>query len=176
MDHQGRDIIEESGTDEVELVFRLTRTDVLRGIQVRERVRGLTPVRWIFVVVFAGFAAFTALAGASAVVLTGLSLLTAVLIWGTPRIQANQVFRGISWQGEYRAAVSDAGITVETEHTVLTQRWSLFRGYRETGDHLVLLSRDPGVLGLAVAPKRVLRSEGDVERLRGILDRHLGRV
>lgn len=176
MDHQGRDIVQDSGTDVVELAFRPTRTDILRGIQVRDRVRGLAPVRWTFAVLCAGFAAFTALGGAGAAVLTVLSLLTAVLIWGTPRLQANHVFRTVSWQGEYRAAVTDAGITVETEHTTLVQRWTLFRGYRETPEHLVLLSRDPNILVLEVAPKRGLRGEEDLRRLRALLDRHLARV
>ncbi|GGV57825.1 YcxB family protein [Streptomyces griseoloalbus] len=176
MVHQGRDIIQDSGTDAVGLAFRPTRTDILRGIQVRERVRGLTPVRWTFTVLFAGFAAFTALGGADAAVLTVLSLLTAVLIWGTPRLQANHVFRTVSWQGEYRATVTDAGITIETEHTTLVQRWTLFRGYRETPEHLVLLSRDPNILVLEVAPKRGLRGEEDLQRLRALLDRHLSRA
>ncbi|MGW4020650.1 YcxB family protein [Streptomyces sp. NPDC005009] len=176
MDHQGRDIIQDSGTDAVELVYRPTRADVLQGIQVRERVRGVAPARWIFVVLFVGFAAFSALGGVSTAVLTVLLLLTAVLIWGTPRLQAGQVFRAVSWQGEYRVAVTDAGITVETEHTTVVQRWTLFRGYRETPEHMVLLSRDPGIQIVEVEPKRGLRGEGDLERLRALLERHLARV
>ncbi|MGP4083910.1 YcxB family protein [Streptomyces sp. KR55] len=176
MVHQGRDIIQDSGTDAVELAFRPTRADILRGIQVRDRIRRLAPVRWAVAVLFAVFGVFLAFGGADAAPGVALSLLTAVLIWGTPRIQANHVFRTVSWQGEYRATVSDAGITVETEHTTLTQRWSLFRGYRETRDHLVLLSRDPNILILEVAPKRGLRTEEDVQRLRALLDRHLSRV
>jgi hypothetical protein len=176
MDHQGRDTVQDRGTDAVELVYRPTRTDILQGIRVRARVRGVAPVRWMFVVLFTGFAAFTALGGADAAVLTALSLLTAVLIWGTPRMQAGQVFRAVSWQGEYRVTVTDAGITVETEHTTMMQRWTLFRGYRETPEHLVLLSRDPGILVLEVEPKRGLRGEEDLQRLRALLDRHLARV
>ncbi|MER5182168.1 YcxB family protein [Streptomyces sp. NPDC002896] len=56
------------------------------------------------------------------------------------------------------------------------QRWSLFRGYRETRDHLVLLSRDPNILVLEVLPKRGLSSPQDAERLRALFDRHLSRV
>ncbi|MFD8521047.1 YcxB family protein [Streptomyces capillispiralis] len=176
MVHQGRDIIQDSGTEAVELVYRPTRADVLQGIRVRERVRGVAPARWIFVVLFAGFAAFTALGGMDAAALTALSLLTAVLIGATPRIQANQVFRAVSWQGEYRVTVTDAGITVETGHTTLVQRWTLFRGYRETSEHVVLLSRDPGILVVEVEPKRGLRGEEDLDRLRTLLDRHVARV
>lgn len=176
MDHQGRDMIEDSGTDVVELAYRPTRTDILQGIQVRARVRGLAPVRWMFVVLLAGFAAFTALAGADAAVLTGLLLLTAALVWATPRIQAGQVFRAVSWQGEYRVTVTDAGITVENEYTTVVQRWTLFRGYRETPEHVVLLSRDPGLLVVEVEPKRGLGGEEDLRRLRVLLDRHLARV
>ncbi|MEU7472955.1 YcxB family protein [Streptomyces sp. NPDC044984] len=176
MDHQGRDIVQDRGTDAVELVYRPTRADILQGIRVRARVREVAPVRWMFVVLLTGFAAFTALGGADAAVLTALSLLTAVLVWGTPRIQAGQVLRAVSWQGEYRVTVTDAGITVETEHTTVVQRWTLFRGYRETPEHLVLLSRDPGILVLGVEPKRGLRGEEDLQRLRALLDRHLARV
>ncbi|WP_308122108.1 YcxB family protein [Streptomyces sp. TRM70350] len=125
---------------------------------------------------FAAFGVFLAFGGADAAPGVALSLLTAVLIWGTPRIQANHVFRTVSWQGEYRATVSDAGITVETEHTTLTQRWSLFRGHRETRDHLVLLGRDPNILILDVVPKRGLRTEEDMQRLRTLLAGHLPRV
>ena len=79
-------------------------------------------------------------------------------------------------QGTYRSTVTDAGITTETEHTTLTQRWSVFHGYRETRDHLVLLSRDPNILLVEVLPKRGLRSPQDMERLLALLDRSLNRV
>jgi hypothetical protein len=41
MVHQGRDITQ--GADTVELAFRPTRADILRGIQVRDRIRRLAP-------------------------------------------------------------------------------------------------------------------------------------
>ncbi|MGW3626528.1 YcxB family protein [Streptomyces sp. NPDC000880] len=74
------------------------------------------------------------------------------------------------------ATVTDDGISVATDHCTLTQRWSLFRGYRGTRDHLVLLSRDPNILCLEVLPKSGLRAAEDAIRLQALLDRHLNRA
>ncbi|MFE9018691.1 YcxB family protein [Streptomyces sp. NPDC007808] len=174
MIHQGRDITE--GADTVELAFRPTRADILQGIRTRDRIRRLTLLRWALSALFAGLAAHVATDGARSAPGAVLILLCAAVIYGTPRIQANHVFRTVSWQGEFRTTVTDSGVTVETEHTTLVQRWSLFRGYRETGEHMVLLSRDPNILVLEVIPKRGVRGEQDVARLRALLDRHLTRV
>ncbi|SDO89604.1 hypothetical protein SAMN04487981_114131 [Streptomyces sp. cf386] len=174
MVHQGRDIIQDA--DSVELAYRPTRTDILRGIQVRDRIRRLALLRWALTSLFAGYALFLATGGAKAVLSVAIFLLTAVAIWGMPRIQANHVFRIVSWQGGYRTTVTDAGIRAETEHATLVQRWSMFRGYRETREHMVLLSRDPNILVLEVIPKRGAADPADVDRLRGLLDQHLPRA
>jgi hypothetical protein len=174
MIHQGRDII--PGADAIELAFRPTRADILRGIRVRDRIRRLTLLRWALTALLAAMAAHTATGGAQGLPSTLLISLCAAAVYATPWVQANHVFRTISWQGEYRTTVTDAGITVESEHTTLVQRWSLFRGYRETREHLVLLSRDPNILVLEVLPKRGVRDEQDTERLRALLDRHLARI
>ncbi|MGW1956551.1 YcxB family protein [Streptomyces sp. NPDC001920] len=174
MDHQGRDIIQ--GADAVELAYRPTRADIRRGIQVRDRIRRLTLLRWALTAMLAAFAALVAQDGVWAAPAVVLILLCALVVLGTPWIQANQVLRAVSWQGEYRTTVTDAGITTDTEHTTLAQRWSLFRGYRETPEHMVLLSRDPNILVLEVLPKRGLRGEQDADRLRALLERHLTRV
>jgi hypothetical protein len=162
--------------DTVELVYRPTRADVLAGVRLRERRRGLHLLRW----------GLTGLFGAGAVLavtapdISALSFVTAVfcaaLIWSLPRLQAHHALRTVSWQGEYRTSVSGTGIAAETVHATLVQRWSVFRGYRETRDHVVLLSRDPNILLVEVLPKRGLRSAQDAERLRALLSRHLPRV
>ncbi|KUL21552.1 YcxB family protein [Streptomyces regalis] len=173
MDHQGRDIIEDAGA--VELAFRPTRTDFLRAIQVRDRIRRLTVLRWALTVLFAGLGLFVAAAGPDAAVFVALCLLCSVMIWGTPRLQANQAFRTVSWQGEYRSTADETGITTVTDHVTTTLRWSAFRGYRETRDHLVMLSRDPSILLVGVFPKGAA-DPADVDRMRTLLARHLPRV
>lgn len=160
----------------VELVYRPTRADLLAGIRVREHRRRLHLVRWGFTGLF-GAGAVQALTAAQS---SALSFLTAVfcaaLIWSIPHLQAHHALRTVSWQGEYRTSVTETGIAAETEHTTLIQRWSVFRGYRETRDHMVLLSRDPNILLVEVLPKRGLRSAQDAERLRTLVSRHLPRV
>ena len=94
----------------------------------------------------------------------------AALIWSIPHLQAHHALRTVSWQGEYRTSVTETGITAETTHATLVQRWSIFRGYRETRDHVVLLSRDPNILLVEVLPKRGLRSPQDAERLRAVVE------
>ncbi|MFV0136098.1 YcxB family protein [Streptomyces sp. HMX87] len=175
MDHQGRDIIEHTDADVVELVFRPTRADILTGIRTRDRVRRLAVLRGALVALFAVAVVVGAVKGAAWLSLV-LYTVCGVVIWCTPRFQANHVLRTVSWQGDYRATVTTGGVTVETEHTVLTQRWSVFRGHRETRDHLVLLSRDPSILVIAVLPKRGLGAESDLTRLRDLLAAHLPRV
>ncbi|TPQ15888.1 YcxB family protein [Streptomyces sporangiiformans] len=159
----------------VEPAYRPTRADILAGIRVRERLRRLVLLRWAFVALFAALAV-------QSVVLSGwtssvpVAVLCAIMIWSIPHLQAHHVLRTVGWQGEYRTTVSGAGVAAETEHTQLLQRWSLFRGYRETPEHLVLLSRDPNILVLEVLPKRGAAGPVDVDRLWAILDGHLTRV
>ncbi|MET7362411.1 YcxB family protein [Streptomyces sp. NPDC005562] len=99
-----------------------------------------------------------------------------LIVWGYPRLQAASVQRLVGWQGEYRATVSPAGITCETDHTTLIQRWAVFQGYRETAGHFVLLSRDPNIMYLGVLPKRGVNEAEGLDRLRAILDQHTTRV
>lgn len=120
----------------------------------RERRRRLHLVRW----------GFTGLFGAGAVLAvttpesSALSFVTAVFCaawsWSIPHLQAHHALRTVSWQGEYRTSVSETGIAAENAHATLVQRWPVFRGYRETRDHVVLLSRDPNILLVEVLPKR----------------------
>ncbi|MGW1000688.1 YcxB family protein [Streptomyces sp. NPDC002520] len=163
----GRDTVQDGV---VELTYRPTRADVLVGLGVRERMRRLHLLRWGFAGFFLLMAVLTATSGRPSAFSVLVALFCAALIWGTPRFQARHALRTISWQGEYRATVGESGITVETAHATLVQRWSVFRGYRETRDHVVLLSRDPNILLVEVLPKRGLHSAEDLERLRALLD------
>ena len=162
--------------DTVELTYRPTRADVLTAVLVRERLRRIHLVRWTFTLLFGGLTLLLVAAQRTFTVPIALTAFCAVLVWATPRIQAHHALRTVEWQGEYRASVNETGVTAETEHVTLLQRWSVFRGYRETRDHVMLLSRDPNILLVEVLPKRGLGSPEDAERLLDVLDRHLTRV
>ncbi|MFF9850341.1 YcxB family protein [Streptomyces litmocidini] len=172
----GRDGMRGGGQGGVELVYRPTRADILTGVLVRERLRRLHLVRWGFVALFAAGALLTLTAPRASATSAALAVLCAVLIWSMPRFQAHHALRTVSWQGEYRTSVSESGLTAETAHVSLLQRWSVFRGYRETRDHLVLLSRDPNVLLVEVLPLRGLRVPEDAERLRALVGERLPRL
>ncbi|WP_327356136.1 YcxB family protein [Streptomyces sp. NBC_01304] len=165
MSDQGRD----TATDAVELVYRPRRKDVLAGIGARDRLRKLTFVKWAFVAAFALLGLLAVLADKPSAISIGTAFLCAAVIWSIPYLQAHQVIRTVEWQGEYRATVTAEGITVATDHCTLTQRWSMFRGYRELRDHFVLFSRDRSILVVEVLPKRGLRTPEDLDRLRALL-------
>ncbi|MFE5814698.1 YcxB family protein [Streptomyces sp. NPDC056479] len=162
--------------DMVELVYQPTRADILAGILVRERRKRMHVVRWGFTGLFGAAAVLLVIAPKSSVLSGVLTVFCAALIWSIPHLQAQQVLRAVSWQGEHRTSVGETGIAIDTVHTTLVLRWSAFRGYRETRDHVALLGRDPGILLMGVLPKRGLHSEQDAERLRDLLSRHLPRV
>ncbi len=163
-------------TDTVELVYRPTRADVLAGVRLRERRRRLHLVRWGFTGLFGYGAVLVVTASGSSPLSFATAVFCAAWIWAIPHLQAHHALRAISWQGDYRTSVSETGLAAETAHATLVQRWSAFRGYRETRDHVVLLGRDPNILLVGVLPKRGLRSPQDAERLRDLLSRHLPRV
>lgn len=162
--------------DTIELVYQPTRADILAGVRLRERRRRLHLVRWGFTGLFGAGAVLAVTAPESSALSFVTAVFCAALIWSIPHLQAHHALRTVSWQGEYRTTVSETGIAAETAHTTLVQRWSVFRGYRETRDHVVLLSRDPNILLVEVLPKRGLRVPQDAERLRALVSRHLPRV
>lgn len=170
------DVVDE-GTA-VQLVYRPQPADTVVGLQVRERIKrtGLL-LRGVFLALWAGFWLLSTVGrGSIDVVSTVLFLFVVLVVWGYPRLQAAHVQRIVGWQGEYRATVSPAGITCRSDHSTLIQKWSVFQGYRETAGHFVLLSRDPNIMCLDVLPKRGVHDDGDLDRLRAILDRHTTRV
>ncbi|MEV8432818.1 YcxB family protein [Streptomyces sp. HUAS 31] len=169
--------LKQDGTQEtVELVYQPTRADILAGVLVRERRRRLHLVRWGFTGLFAAAAVLMVAAQGSSSLAWVTAVLCAVLIWSIPHLQAHHALSTVSWQGEYRTSVNETGIATDTVHTTLLQRWSVFRGFRETRDHVVLLSRDPNILLVEVLPKRGLHAPEEAERLLAVLSRHLPRV
>ncbi|MEO3974948.1 YcxB family protein [Streptomyces sp. CAU 1734] len=170
------DVTEERAV--VELAYRPRSPDTLAGLRVRERVKwtGLL-LRSGFLLLWVGqWLVLTVGRGAIDLVSTVLVVFVVLVVWGYPRAQAAHVQRLVGWQGEYRVTVSPDGVTCRTDHSTLIQEWPVFRGYRETAGHFVLLSRDPGIMYLSVLPKRGVRETGDSERLRALLDLHIPRV
>ncbi|QOV41498.1 YcxB family protein [Streptomyces ferrugineus] len=162
--------------DTAELVHRPTRADILAGVRLRERRRRLHLVRWGLTGLFGTGAVLVVTSPESSAFSFVAAVFCAAWIWSIPHLQAHHALRTVAWQGEYRTSVGEAGIATETEHVTLVQRWSVFRGYHETRDHVVLLSRDPNILLVEVLPKRGLRSPQDGERLLALVGRHLPRV
>ncbi|WP_406337480.1 YcxB family protein [Streptomyces sp. NBC_00649] len=162
----------------VQLAYRPESADALVGLRVRERIKrtGLL-LRGVFLALWVGqWLLSTVGRGSIDVVSTVLFLFVVLLVWGYPRLQAAQVQRVVGWQGEYRVTVSPVGISCRTDHSTLSQKWSFFQGYRETAGHFVLLSRDPSITWLSVLPKRGVREDEGLDRLRAILDQHTSRV
>ncbi|MFG3039123.1 YcxB family protein [Streptomyces sp. NPDC048330] len=167
----------EDGSTAVHLVYLPQPADTLVGLRVRGRIKRTGLLRGVFLTLWTAQWLLPAVGrGRVDGVSTVLFLGVLALVWGYPRLQAAQVQRTVGWQGEYRATVSPAGISCRNDHSTLIQSWSVFRGYRETAGHFVLMSRDPHVMCLDVLPKRGLRGDEEVERLRTLLDRHTARV
>ncbi|NGN68268.1 YcxB family protein [Streptomyces sp. A7024] len=170
------DMGQEGRQHTVELDYRLTRRDILRGVRFRERRRRLDLVRWAVMAMFLAFAGLIAIGPHPSAGSSITMILCAAGFWSLPHIQAHHAWRTIFWQGDYHTSVSEAGITTRTEYTTLMQRWSVFRGFRETRDHVVLLSRDRNNLLVEVLPKRGLSTPHDAERLSALLAEHLPRI
>ncbi|MFC9604970.1 YcxB family protein [Streptomyces niveus] len=174
--HSADAVVDEQNA--VQLVYRPRQADTLVGLRVRQRIKwvGLL-ARVVFLTLWVGQWLLGAVGrGSLDVYSTVLFLIVVLMMAGYPRLQAAHVQRITGWQGEYRATVSPAGITCGTDHCTLAQKWSFMQGYRETRDHFVLLSRDPGIMCLDILPKRGVRGPEDIDRLRAILDQHTPRV
>ncbi|MFC9943901.1 YcxB family protein [Streptomyces pratensis] len=170
-------VVDDAQTD-VRLTYRPQPADTLVGLRVRERIKrtGLL-LRSMFLALWVGhWLLSTVRHGSADVVSTVLFVSVVLLLWGYPRLQAAQVQRLVGWQGEYHVTVSPTGITCANDHSTLVQKWSVFRGYRETAGHFVLLSRDPNIMVLDVLPKRGAREAGELDRLRALLDQMSTRV
>ncbi|MFE9859014.1 YcxB family protein [Streptomyces sp. NPDC005780] len=170
------DVVDEQTA--VQVVYRPRSADTLVGLRVRGRIKrtGLL-LRGVFLTLWVGqWLLPTVGRGRVDLVSTVLFLFVVLIVCGYPHLQAASVQRLVGWQGEYRAAVSPAGITCQTDHSTLVLKWTVFQGYRETAGHFVLLSRDPNVMYLGVLPKRGVHEAEGLDRLRAILDQHTPRV
>ncbi|PJE95815.1 hypothetical protein CUT44_21420 [Streptomyces carminius] len=169
----------------VELVYRQTAEDFDEALRVRARRARrdgplpyvLLPAVMVGVVVSVSLVtdnpvltAFTVAGGAIGMVF-GLLRERAVR-----RAQTRELLRFAEAQGEYRTTVDDAGLHVTGTGTSSSFGWELYDRYVETVGLFVLLNGKGQVTGFAALPKRGARDADGVDRLRGILDRHLVRV
>ncbi|MCI3269803.1 YcxB family protein [Streptomyces cylindrosporus] len=99
-----------------------------------------------------------------------------VLSAAGPWLTARQFQRLAHRNGTFRVSVTDAGVSMVTDHTTATVDWTAQPRYRETPRVFVLFSPDANAAGFTVLPKRGLSSPADADRLREILDRNLTRV
>ncbi|MEU5597452.1 YcxB family protein [Streptomyces sp. NPDC020298] len=98
------------------------------------------------------------------------------ILWLSPWLQARQFHRLAQRQGEFRATVTDAGVSLTTDNTTASVNWTAQPRYRENSRVFVLFSTDRNATGFTMLPKRGLRTPEDADRLRTILDRNATRV
>ncbi|GGN55930.1 hypothetical protein GCM10011579_016440 [Streptomyces albiflavescens] len=169
-------------TDTVALEYRPTVEDLAAALRARRGVSRASRRQWwvlgALAVLFALQIAAHIAGGAAA----PLPPLVGLFVYGlvvaiTPRLQARQLYRFAERQGQFRATVTDAGVTVTTDDTTTSVNWAAYPRYRETANLFVLLSSDKNAIGFAALPKRgAAQARSDVTRLRAILDRNLTRV
>jgi hypothetical protein len=164
----------------VELAYRPTAEDFVAGLRERRQAsRSARRQKWLIgiALVCAGVGAAAQLAqGEIPVFLPVWALVSAALIFLMPRLQGRQLLRAAERNGQYRATVTDDGLTVVTDHSTATVNWAAQPRYREGRDVFVLLSGDRNATCLTVLPKRGLTDPADADRLREILDRNVTRA
>ncbi|MEU6351799.1 YcxB family protein [Streptomyces sp. NPDC047072] len=165
----------------VELAYRPTAGDFVAGLRERGRAsRSARRQKWLIgmALVFAGvFSAVQLAQGEIPVFLPVWALVSAaVLLFLLPRLQGRQLLRAAQPHGEYRATVTDEGLTIVTDNSTTTVNWAAQPRYREGRDVFVLLSADRNATCLTVLPKRGLGDPTDADRLREILDRNATRA
>ncbi|MFH0518314.1 YcxB family protein [Streptomyces sp. M41] len=175
--NMGRDAVQDGV---VELEYEPTVQDVTQALRARLRAsRSGRMQRWlpgVLAVLGALQLALMIATGGGALGLTLWSLLAAALVAAIPWLQARQVHGLAKRQGIFRARVSDTGVQVVTDHSTMAFDWAAMPRFAETTDVFVLLSGDNKAVGVTVLPKRGVRDEQDVERLRAMLHRHLTHV
>ncbi|MER6612395.1 YcxB family protein [Streptomyces xantholiticus] len=103
----------------------------------------------------------------------GVGALAFGCLYLVPQLQARQLHQMAALQGEFRAVVDDNGIRLTTRDSDATTNWSVYSRYVEADDVFVLLTGDKHGVGIMVLPKRGAAEPAVVERLRGMLDRHI---
>ncbi|MFC9324063.1 YcxB family protein [Kitasatospora sp. NPDC057015] len=160
----------------VELTYRLTEEDFREALVARSKASATgRRTRLLLIAVFALAAVATALSlaneGTVDPPLVVMLLVAPLLLLGLPRLQARQFHRLAADKGEFRATVTESGITVQSEHSSSTHSWQAAPRYVETTGLFVLLSSDKNASCLTMLPKRGLAGPAEVDRLRGALDR-----
>ncbi|MFF8604772.1 YcxB family protein [Streptomyces sp. NPDC015346] len=113
----------------------------------------------------------------TAVVMAFLGLVAVAAAELTPWATARSVFLLVRSQGEARAVVDADGGRWTSRDTEMMIRWPMLPRYVETPRLFVLLTaKKTGGAGFAYLPKHGLAAPADVDRLRGILDRHTTRL
>ena len=175
------DMGRDAGQGVVELEYQPVVGDFTAALRVRRRlVRRGWARNWTLGLVAVAFVlkAMTAVLGSEDpdwFLLIWLPLAGALLLF-TPRLQARAFFRLATRNGTYRAAVTDAGLTMSNDNSTTSVKWAAQPRYRETKDAFFTYSDDKNASCFTVLPKRGLADPADADRLREILDRNLTRV
>ncbi|MFE5487943.1 YcxB family protein [Streptomyces sp. NPDC056527] len=172
-------------TRAVELVYVPTRAEVTEAVRIRLRHSPMGRLlRWLLptAVVLCFLIVVWELAGpgepelSKAFLFGGLGAFVLVLGPLIPRVTGRQMYGLVEPQGEFRAVVDDDGVSWTTRVSETTSRWAMLPLYVETPSLFVLLSADKAGVGVAALPKQGVSGPGELDRLRGILERHAKRV
>lgn len=176
--------VQEQDGQTVSLTYEPTAADMTGALHARMRgtASGRRTRRLLLVTGVAGLCCAAVLVGLgeSDFLRLFVSVFLAVFAFGSvyalPRLQARQLEQLAARQGEFRATVDHRGIRVATRDTETATNWETYPRYAETDDLFVLLSADKHGVGVIVLPKRGVPAQGDVDRLRALLDGHVQRV
>ncbi|WP_406395447.1 hypothetical protein [Streptomyces sp. NBC_00887] len=175
---QEPDVVERGA---VELRFRLTARDCTNALRARSRVsadgRRSRLLGVLLLVLAAVLVALEAGLGVDfPLPMYALAGITGPLMFLTPWLMARQVWGYVKRQGEARVRVDEDGVTVTMDHSSGSSGWAAQPRYLETDELFVLLSDDRNATAVTLLAKRGADGPTAVDRLRGILDRHLTRV
>jgi len=164
----------------VELAYRPVVGDYASALRERRRFNRAGRIQTVALVLIAlawavNVGAAVSGGDSNTFLLIWVPLVVALLLF-QPWLTARQVLKAAARNGAYRATVSDAGLTVVTEHSSTSVGFAAQPRYRETKELFVLYSDDKNATCFTVLPKRGLVNPADVDRLREILDRNLSRV
>ncbi|MDF3297417.1 YcxB family protein [Streptomyces tropicalis] len=174
------DMGRDAGQGVVELEYRPTGKDFTAALRQRSRIARSRRAQKLSVLLAAVVFAIEV-----AQALTGGGVHWFPMLWApcfvlllvaSPWLQGRQFLKLAARNGTFRVTVSDAGVTVATEHSTTSIGWPAQPRYRETPEIFVTFSDDKNASCFTVLPKRGLQDPADADRLREILDRHLTRA
>ncbi|MFJ8852257.1 YcxB family protein [Streptomyces sp. NPDC102437] len=165
----------------VELEYQPTTADFAEALNARAKISTsgrmqrklliLMPV----LAVLMGITVASGRKGPGAPVWVGIVFVMLAVIL-TPWLQGRQLYRFAARQGTCRTVVRETGIEVATDHSTMTVGWAMVPRYRETPQLFVLFSGDKQATGITMLPKRGVRGQDDLDRLRSVLDRNVRRL